>query len=325
MSKKVSTAELRLIQFLHCLPLFCVMAFATAITWLASWLPVSWVSAHRDVLLNQLICFPERSWKENRRHARRALVQTARTLAGYSHVWLRPEAQAMGRIKEIVGVAAVREAMNSNRPVLFLSLHQAAWEVPVLVIGEIGQAIVMYQPAVDSALDPVVKEARERTGCKLVPADGRGVRTALGALDQGGTFGLLADHQPGGKSNPCADFFGHAVPVPAFVHKVISRYKPAIFYVHAEYKKSDRYYDVHFVPAAAEMYDADEQTTLNEMMKGLEAIIRRAPDQYNWTYNRFRRGAQGKRDWYKKKKAMLLIERIRSGELAADVFVDSQG
>lgn len=321
MSEKVSTAELRLIQFLRCLPLVFVTVFATSITWLASWLPLSWVSAHRDVLLNQLICFPERSWKDNRRHARRALVQTARTLAGYSHVWLRPAAQAMNRIENVIGEDAVRKAMNGNQPVLFLSLHQAAWEVPVLVIGEIGQAVVMYQPAVDSALDPVVKIARERTGCRLVPADGRGVRTALSALEKGGTFGLLADHQPGGKSNPCAEFFGHAVPVPAFVHKVISRYKPAIFYVHAEYKKSDRYYDVHFVPAAAEMYGADEQTTLNEMMKGLEQIIRRAPDQYNWTYNRFRRGAEGKRDWYKKNKALSLIERIRSGESSADVFV----
>lgn len=323
MSEKVSTAELRLIQFLQHLPLVLVMAFATALTWLASWLPVAWVSAHRDVLLNQLICFPERGWKENRRHARRALVQTARTLAGYSHVWLRPAAQAMNRIDNIIGGDAVRDAMNSDRPVLFLSLHQAAWEVPVLVIGEIGQAVVMYQPAVGSALDPVVKDARERTGCQLVPADGRGVRTALTALEKGGTFGLLADHQPGGKANPCADFFGHAVPVPAFVHKVVKRYKPAIFYVHAEYKKSDHYYDVRFVPASAEMYDADEQTTLNEMMKGLEEIIRRAPDQYNWTYSRFRRGAHGKRDWYKKKKALLLINRIRSGESANDVFVDT--
>lgn len=322
MAEQHSQLELRFIQFLKIFPLTWVLAFGGGLAWLASWLPLRWVGAHRDVLLNMLVCFPERSFAENRRHARRALVQTARTLVSYSHVWLRPPEQAMNRIRATHGKDAVQQAMNEHRPVLFLSLHQAAWEVPVLVIGEMGNAVIMYQPA-SNGLDAVVKHARERTGCELVPADGKGVRTALGALDKGGCFGLLADHQPGGRSNPDARFFGHSVLVPAFVHKVIQRYQPAVFYVHAEYHADDRYVDVFFTPADPAISNADEAATLQLMVDGLEAIIRRQPDQYNWTYNRFRRGGQVKRDWYRKDKALALIDRVRCGEPAAQVFAES--
>lgn len=320
MAEKISYAELRVISLLKWLPLWLVKSLAGGLAWLASWLPLSVVGAHRDVLLNMLVCYPERSWRENRRAARRALVQTARTLASYSHVWLRPESEALARIRTIHGHEEVSAAMRSERPVVILSLHQAAWEVPVLVIGQIAPAVIMYQPAEKNAVDPVVKHARERTGCQLVPADARGVRNAMQALAAGGTFGILADHQPGGRTNPSANFFGYPVLVPGFVAKVIKRYKPEVFYVYARYLGGDSSYDVHFERAEWATDTIGEQDILQRMMDGLEGIIRANPDDYNWTYNRFRRGADYQRNWYRKAQALDLIRRIRAGEPHASVF-----
>lgn len=323
--KKISHAELRLIRVLQYFPLAMVKAFAGGLAWLASWLPLAWVGAHRDVLINMLVCFPQRGWRENRRAARRALVQTARTLASYSHVWLRPETEALARVRAVHGRDELVAATRSGRPVVLLSLHQSAWEVPVLVLGEIVPAVVMYQPAEGNALDPVVKAARERTGCQLVPADARGVRVAMNALGNGGAFAILADHQPGGRSNPAAPFFGYPVLVPGFVAKVIKRFQPDVFYVFAEYAGDDSHYDVHFERAPAAMLAADEQGILDMMMHGLEDIIRRKPDDYNWTYNRFRRDASQRRNWYRRKPAMALIRRVRAGESPEQVFPVSAG
>ena len=325
MAEKISYAELRVISFLKWLPLWLVKSLAGSLAWLASWLPLSVVGAHRDVLLNMLICYPERSWRENRRAARRAMVQTARTLASYSHVWLRPETEALARVRTVHGYQDVSDAMHSERPVVILSLHQAAWEVPVLVIGQIAPAVIMYQPAEKNAVDPVVKHARERTGCQLVPADTRGVRVAMQALAHGGTFGILADHQPGGRSNPSANFFGYPVLVPGFVAKVIQRFKPDVFYVYATYLENDSRYDVHFDRADWAAGELDEAAILQHMMDGLEDIIRANPDDYNWTYNRFRRGADYQRNWYRKAQALDLIRRIRGGEPHASVFPVSAG
>lgn len=322
MSERKSNAELMLVRLLARLPFPVVRALAGGLAWLLSWLPLSWVSAHRDVLVNYLACFPELDWRTARHRARAAFVQTARTLAGFSHVWLRPMDETFSRIRAVQGEHEFRAALEADAPVLLLSLHQSAWEVPLLVLGRLAPAVVMYQPA-EHTLDEVVRQARERTGCVLVPADGHGVRSALAELEHGGVFALLADHQPGGKSNPRVPFFGHPVPVPAFVHKVVERYRPQVFFLSARYPETDGTYEVHFERVLGDLQDMDERVALTAMMQGLEAIIRREPLQYHWTYNRFRRSAGGKRNWYKKDVALSMLRRVRSGEPAAEVFCDT--
>ncbi|HBT05170.1 MAG TPA: lipid A biosynthesis acyltransferase, partial [Alcanivorax sp.] len=42
---------------------------------------------------------------------------------------------------------------------------------------------------------------------------------------------LLADHNPGNRSNPYAPFFGHPVPTPALVGKLVQRFRPRVFVV----------------------------------------------------------------------------------------------
>lgn len=321
MADKESQTELRVLRVLSLLPYPLVIVLARGLAWLLSWLPLSVMSAHRDIVLNLMVAYPDRDYASIRKLARKTLVETAHTLASYSHIWLHPVGQTYNRISGIHGTDAVREALDSDRSVLFLSLHQSCWEVPVLEVGRLGEALIMYQPAEGSALDPVVKTARERTGCRLVPANGEGVRAALGALSGGGAFGLLADHQPGGKQNPCAPFFGQEVPVPAFVHKVVSRYRPHIFYVSA-LRVPGSGIEVFFEPADTLSASQDQRELLTGMMAGLERIIRRCPEQYNWSYNRFRRGPHGKRRWYKKANAMGLIERRRAGDSVDQLFRD---
>lgn len=313
MAEKKRKAEYLLVKGLSLLPYSFVVGFARSLAWLVSWLPLSLVSAHRDMVINYLACFPELDYREIRRRARKALVETAHTLTSYSHVWLRDPEQTLARVRTVHNEAAVREALASSRPVLFLSLHQSSWEVPVLVLGRMASSVIMYQPAEDSALDPLVKAGREATGCRLVPTNGKGVRAALAELEQGGSFGLLADHQPGGKQNPCVPFFHHSVPVPAFVHKVVARYQPHVFYLSA-LRLPGGQIDVCFEQGPADMLQMSEQELLTEMMAGLERIIRRAPEQYNWSYNRYRRGPDGKRRWYKKPQAMAIIRRAAAGE-----------
>lgn len=321
MTEKVSQTELRVTRFLSLLPYWLVIALARSLAWLASFLPLSVVSAHRDIVVNLLACFPDLDYQQVRRLSRRTLVETAHTLASYSHVWLRPVEQTLKRVKKVHNAEQVKQAMASERPVLFISLHQSCWEVPVLELGLLGDAVIMYQPAEGNAIDPVVKQAREMTGATLVPTNGKGVRTALTAMEKGKGFGLLADHQPGGKVNPCAPFFGYSVQVPAFVHKVVSRYQPHIYYISAR-RVPGSGIEVFFDPAPRRMLGQSESEFLAEMMAGLEEIILRAPEQYNWSYARFRRGENGKRRWYKKADALGMIERRKAGEPADEIFID---
>jgi Kdo2-lipid IVA lauroyltransferase/acyltransferase len=319
--KKMHVWEARLARFFARLPLAFVIGLATLLARLFCLLPLSVATIHRVVVINTLICFPEKSWQQAREFARRSFIETARTLAGYSHVWLRPVDETLARVSKVHGEQVWHDAIRSERPILYLSLHQSSWEVPVLVVGKQDPGtLVMYQPAGDSALEDLVKEGRQGTGCVLVPTNGEGVRAALGGLEKGCSMALLADHEPGGQSNPYVPFFGHDVMVPAFVHKVIKRYQPHVFFVSCQ--RSDDYtFEVWFDPADPAMLGMDEPAALRAMTAGFEKVIQRNPLQYQWTYKRFRRGPAGPRGWYRNP---ALLKRVQAGESADKVFVDVQ-
>lgn len=311
--------EARLLRFCSGVPLPWVITLATRLAWLYCHLPLSVATAYRNTLVNALACFNDMSWAEARRFARRSVIETARSIAGYSHLWLRPPAEMLARIDSIEGEAEWLAAVASERPILYLSLHQSSWELPVLALGQRDPAtVVMYRPENESALEDLVKQGRQGTGCALAPTNSAGVRAALAALARGGSIALLADHKPAGKKNPCAEFFGHQVTVPSFVYKVIERFQPHVIFVSTR-RNADYRFELCFEFADESILNMSQPEVLRAMMAQFERIILRQPEQYQWTYKRFSRAQGGNRDWYKA--APSLLSRIRKGERAAEVFV----
>lgn len=318
--KKMHVWEARLLRLFSFLPLPFVVGLATLLARLFVFFPLSIATPHRSALINTLICFPEKSWSAARRFAKQSVIETARTLAGYSHVWLRSPEETLARITAVHGQEAWLEAINSDRPILYLSLHQSSWEVPVLLVGKHDPGtLVMYQPVENSALEDLVKTGRSATGCVLIPTNGEGVRSALVGLEKGTSMALLADHEPGGRTNPFVPFFGRDVMVPAFIYKVIKRFQPHVFFVSAQ-RSQDYRYEIWVDQADPAMLSMNEHDALQAMTAGFETIIRRNPAQYQWTYKRFRRGAQGPRGWYKP----AALKRLQAGEPPASVFVERE-
>jgi KDO2-lipid IV(A) lauroyltransferase len=295
------------------------MALATVLTWLFCLLPPRFAKVQRIIMVNTLACFPGKSWLEARRFARRSLIETVRTIAGFSHIWLRPAEESLNRIDRVHGEEAWDRAIASERPILYLSLHHSSWELPVLLLGRKDPALVMHQDDGDNVLADLVREGRAGTGCTLVPASHDGLRRVLAGLVRGQSLALLADHKPRGRANPFASFFGHETMVPAFVHKVIKRYQPHVFFLSAQRARDCRF-EVWLEQADPAILAMDEAGVLRSMMAGFERIILRNPVQYQWTYKRFTRGPSGSRNWYARSPE--LLARVKAGESPAHVFRD---
>jgi hypothetical protein len=62
------------------------MALATILTWLLCLLPPRFAKVQRIIMVNTLACLPGKSWLEARGFARRSLIETVRTIAGFSHI-----------------------------------------------------------------------------------------------------------------------------------------------------------------------------------------------------------------------------------------------
>ena len=302
-----------LMRFVAWLPLPIAAGLGALLGDLITRVPLRYASAYRTVLINLLATQPTLSLPEARRIGRQSLRELGRSFCEFAHVWQRPVEQTLARITEIHGERAYLDACAEERPVLLLSLHQGSWETINLYLGRQGNTTVMYQPHPATLVDALVKKARERTGCRLVPTNSQGVKEGLATLRGNGTLALLADHNPGNRSNPFIPFFGHPVPTPALVDKLVRRYRPRIFIVSC-YRGEGGVRDVrvHFEPAT-ELENAEGETcVLTTLNPSLETCIRRNLPQYQWTYKRFKWEPGGRRTWYRH--SLSLLRRAARGE-----------
>lgn len=123
------------IKLLGLLPLWLTTRFVFGLAWLSTWLPLSLHSARRSILVNLMLAYPHKSSAELNKLSRRAFAELAWTLVDCAHSWARGANTSLKRICHVHGYHALKEAMQSERPVLLLSLHQSSWELPNLTVA----------------------------------------------------------------------------------------------------------------------------------------------------------------------------------------------
>ena len=306
-----------LIRLIAWLPLPLAAGLGAILGDLITRVPLRYASAYRVVLINLLATQPGISFDQARAIGRQSLRELGRSFCEFAHVWSRPIDETMARISHIHGEQEYLDACASDRPVLLLSLHLGSWETMNPYLGRQGTNI-MYQPHPATLVDELVKQARERSGCRLVPTNNQGIKHGLATLRAGGTLALLADHNPGNRSNPYAPFFGHPVPTPALVGKLVQRFRPRVFVVSC-YRGEGGIKDVemHFkrVPDVENATDTD--ALLSAMNLALEHCVQSNLCQYQWTYKRFKWRPGGRRMWYRQ--SYPLLRRAARGEDSASL------
>ena len=139
----------------------------------------------------------------------------------------------------------------------------------------------MHSVTNTEVLHTLLKVARSQPQVIPVPADTGGVRSLLRALKRGEAIGILPDQVPSDGDGEWAPFFGR----PAFTMTLPARLAQktgAPVYLLATWRRPmGRGWDL-------ELTKLDRIPTPEVINQELETIIRRRPDQYVWSYNRYK-------------------------------------
>jgi len=160
--------------------------------------------------------------------------------------------------------------------------HLGCFEMVSLYFVQRLPMTVMYRQPRVAWLEPLMIAGRSRWQATVVPATLRGVRSFYRTLQHNGTVGLLPDQTPGAGEGVWADFFGR----PAYTMTLAGRLQratgAAVIMVFAERLPGGRGYHLHFDELPTAHFD---ETALN---RAIEAQIRRCPEQYLWSYFRYK-------------------------------------
>lgn len=250
---------------------------------------VAWVTNRRGAKVcreNIDLCFPSMSSTARRRLARDAMMHAGRTVAESAIAWTRSPAACLELITSIAGEDAV-DRIDGAR--IFIIPHLGNWEVLNHYLGGRYPLTHMYQPFSVPVAETVIQEARQRSGNCFVPVDRSGIRAQRRCLSAGGAIGAMPDQEPPVHTGEFAPFFSQAALTSTLIPELCRRTgaTPVI----ATCLRGEDGFRIEMT-----VIETPLDTTM--MNAAMERAIRTAPEQYLWTYKRFRTRPPGESERY---------------------------
>lgn len=202
-------------------------------------------------------------------------------------VWMRPSPEVFATVVQANGWELIEEARAQGQAVLAISPHLGCFEMVPIYVGHFIPATVLYRAPKLAEMEQIMRAGREREQVHLVPADMSGVRQMLKTLRQGGMSGVLPDQVPGKGEGIWSSFFG----APAYTMTLVARLSEVknvrTLMIWCERLPHAQGYAIH-ISEPQEPITGTEQERVHIINRELEKLIRLRPEQYLWSYNRYK-------------------------------------
>ena len=241
------------------------------------------------------LCLPELPPEDRARIAKESLMHMAKAIVEAPAIWFGPRPRLMGWIDDAAARRKLSQAISETRGAIILCPHVGSWELAGLFCSSVGAITSLYKPQ-KGAIDQLMLEGRTRLGADLVPTTGAGVKALLQALKRGEMIGVLPDQDPPWGSGVFAPLFGVQAHTPELVSRLAAKTSAGVWFCYAERLPRGRGFRMHITQAPPQI--ADAAVGAEAMNRGIESVLMHLPEQYWWSYKRYRRQPQGARNPY---------------------------
>jgi KDO2-lipid IV(A) lauroyltransferase len=274
-----------LLKLLARLPLPVLHALGIALGWLIYWAPGRHSRRMRDNVFDSGLCAPGR---DCRRLLRQSIGEAGKAIIELIPVWLRPYEKVLKLVKGTSGWEHIDAALSAGKGMIMLSPHIGCFEITSLYLAVSHPLTAMYKPPRKQVLAALMLAGRQRGQAMLVPTDLSGVRAQLAALKRHEAIGILPDQVATGGDGVWAPFFGRPAYTPTLVSSLQRKTGAPVFFIAAERLGWGRGYHLHIFPVDTPLPE-DKTAAATRINQGVEAVVRRFPAQYLWSYNRHKR------------------------------------
>ncbi len=237
---------------------------------------------------NLELAFPELGTQERARLHKAVLETTAQQALETLRLWTRPPAANLQRhLQQRHGQEFYDAARATGKGVIVVAPHYGNWELLNQWLASRGPFAFVYAPPESPVGDAFLQRVRAGDNVLQVRAEGPAVRQLLRTLKDGGTVAILPDQQPKNGDGVFAPFFGVQALTMTLVNRLAERTGATVLYAWCERLDGNLHFALHVEPAPAAIADPDPLVAASSMNAGIEAIARRAPAQYQWTYKRY--------------------------------------
>ena len=270
-------------KILSWLPLWLLHALGGLFGWLVFLLSASY---RRNFLANVKLAGLSRSqwWP--------AVAAAGKLVAEIPRLWL-------GRPVPVFwdGEQVLHDALQADKGVIFFTPHLGCFEITAQAYAErYGQAgrpmTVLFRLPRQEWLAQWVSASRYRPGMDTAPATLAGVKKLLKVLKQGQCVGLLPDQVPPQGQGVWLPFFGQNAYTMTLSARLAIQTGATVLLAWGERLSWGRGYVVHVLPLGGALSGNVEEAAA-QVNRAMERLVRLAPGQYLWAYERYKEPRDG--------------------------------
>jgi KDO2-lipid IV(A) lauroyltransferase len=252
-------------------------------------------------MFNLRLAFPE--WSDaQRKHAVRRMIQQIGWMAGEFSQFPRYTREKIERLVLLDGQENFDAAQKRGKGVLFLTGHMSAWEVAPFAHALYGHPLhFLVRPIANRRVDELINGYRCLSGNRPIEKN-RSARAILKVLGDGGTVGILSDHNSSIEEGVFVPFFGVLASTTSGLARIALRTDAAVLPGFLSWDDALRKYRLRFEPAVELARSGDEEADVVEntarFTQVIEAYVRAHPDQWLWVHKRWKTRPVGEKGIY---------------------------
>ncbi|HEY8118442.1 MAG TPA: lysophospholipid acyltransferase family protein [Methylophilaceae bacterium] len=271
-----------LFQLFACLPLPIIHGLGVILGWLAYLTDKRFAGR---VLSNLSLVNIAKDQASQRKLTRLCIQETGKGLLESLAIWFRSPDSALKWVKACVGWEHVEKALADKNGIIFLTPHLGCFEITARYYASNGPISVLFKPARKSWMADIIEAGRSHSQIKLAPTSMRGIRSLFKALRNGEAIGILPDQVPDEGDGVWASFFEQPAYTMTLVSKLAEASKATVLVAFGERLAWGRGYIIHIEPLGVE-------ATPQNINDAIERLVRTRPEQYLWSYGRFKQPRQ---------------------------------
>lgn len=246
---------------------------------------------------NIALAFPDLSPKAQSELLHKTLKHNSATMFELSFMWLNSYEKILESVSEISLPNEFKQDQKNFDQMIFITPHFGSWELSGLFASSLYPLATLYRPS-RLYIDPLIIEGRGKNGATLVSTTTQGIRDMMKLMRNNTSVGILPDQDPGSGEGIFAPFFGLETNTIVLVSRLANRFKIPAYIVSSKRDLSSGTFTIELIKIDDSLQNDDTLTSVTTLNHAIEMEIRKAPEQYLWTYKRFKTSPEGETDRY---------------------------
>jgi KDO2-lipid IV(A) lauroyltransferase len=235
---------------------------------------------------NIALCFPEWTVQARQTCLREHFRHWGRASLSVGIAWWGSPTR-LRRLVCFRGREHYDQALAEGRRVMLLAPHFVGLEMAGALLSMERHMVSMYKGPKNALFDWAMRRARARFDLIMIERS-TGIRAILRYMQTGRPFYYLPDQDPGEASFEFVPFFGVQTATITAMSRIADMAKAVVIPCFIRQLPAGQGYEICFKPELEGFPSGDLVCDVTRMNEEIEKGVRTMPEQYMWTYKRFK-------------------------------------